>query len=82
MTFEVACCDSIMNKVRRIVIAFDAVRKTQTARVSPPHPPTPSILQLTLLSFSERLVTSKLPSRLQRLCNTATQIVLPLKTSL
>ncbi len=31
-----------MSKVWRIVLVPHAVRKTQTARVSPPHPPTPS----------------------------------------
>ena len=31
-----------MRWFRRKVAALHAVRKTQTARVSPPHPPTPS----------------------------------------
>ena len=31
-----------MRWVRRIVVALHAVRKIQTASVSPPHPPTPS----------------------------------------
>ena len=40
-------------------------------------PRPPSIWRLTFLSLSERLRKSKLPSRLQRFCDAATQIVLP-----
>ena len=37
-TLEVACCDSIITKVGRIVIALNVVRKTQAAIVRSPHP--------------------------------------------